>query len=94
MSKKALVSEIEQRHRPLEDDGRWVAWYEIRLDDGTPVLAHVSCASAAARMAEQVSLALAETAERGRGSVLLTIRLDEDPDLPVHEFEYEDPLVA
>jgi hypothetical protein len=88
------VSEIEQRHRPLEDDGRWLAWYEIRLDDGTPVLAHVSCSTAAAKMAEQVSLALAETAERGRGSVLLTIQLGEDPAVPVHEFEYEDPLVA
>jgi hypothetical protein len=89
------VSEIEHRHRPLEDDDRWLAWYEIRLDDGTPVLAHVSCSSAAARMAEQISLALAETAERGRGSVLLTIRLDgDDPALPVHEFEYEDPLLA
>ena len=88
------MTQIEHRHRPLVDEDRWLVWYEIRLDDGTPVLAHVSCASPAAQMAEQLSLALAETAERDRGSVLLTIRLDGDDPSPVHEFEYEDPLVA
>jgi len=104
------MARIDLRHRTQHYGATWTVWYEITRDDGCSVLAHVEGSGAARRSAEPardagaaealedegygLALRLAELAEAGRGSTLLTIFVDPERGAPAYDFEYEDPLLG